>query len=445
MKKLLLLLLLCGGFAQAQDITGKWYGPVDLPTGTVRITIEVEQLGDSLAMLVGSPDQNNAKFPATEVSFADSVLSFSVPALQAQYRGTYTDGGTIDGTLIQRMYPMEVTFAREDPFKRPQEPVGPFPYTEEEVVFHNPREGLKLAGTLTIPEGEGPFPAVILVTGSGPQNRNSEIFGHKSFRVIADYLTRRGIAVLRYDERGIGESEGDFHASGMTEFADDATAALEYLRSRPETADRKVGVIGHSMGGTISFILAAREEADFIISLAGSALSGPELLRTQRQAIFSASGWEQSRIDEYNAIQCRNEEIVAAGENKETIEAQLREFLETTEWKVMADRAVAQMLSEEWYSIVRYDPTPDLRKISVPVLALNGELDLQVVPGLNLRAVEENVRAGGNDRVRTIEYPGLNHLFQTAGTGLMDEYAKIEETFNERVMRDMADWILGLW
>jgi len=305
-----------------------------------------------------------------------------------------------------------------------------------------------------MPDTAGPFPAVILVTGSGPQDRNEELLGHKPFLVLADYLTRNGIAVLRYDDRGIGESTGDFRKATSEDFAEDALAAVEFLKARIDI--NKVGVAGHSEGGIIAPMVAVQsEDVDFIVLMAGTGIRGDSILVLQTELIMRAGGSDDQTISRDLGIYRQIYSILVRNNDDEIIKQKLTAILEdshkylTEEEKVevgtqeqMIDMQLKVLLGEWFRYFVKYDPYPTLTKVKCPVLAINGEKDLQVPPKQNLSAIERALKEGGNKNYKIVEMPELNHLFQKSETGAPSEYGKIEETFSPDAMKVISYWIL---
>ncbi|MFZ0283064.1 MAG: alpha/beta fold hydrolase, partial [Bacteroidales bacterium] len=331
----------------------------------------------------------------------------------------------------------------------------PYPYSSEEVTFLNEKFNIKLAGTLTLPNGVGPFPAVILITGSGAQNRNEEIMGHKPFLVIADYLTRNGIAVLRYDDRGVGKSQGSYLKATSADMATDAEAAYTFLKKDQRINSKLIGLAGHSEGGLISPIVASSNQGiAFIVSLAGPGVRGDELIHRQNMDISLASGVQEKEALEGISINKTLFAILKKEPDDKKAEVKMAEAyrkilvkdkkLSTAE----IDQAVKQLntsLSPQSYPWFRYfittNPADYWKRVKCPVLALNGEKDLQVAADINLKAIEKALRSGGNKSVTTMKIAGLNHLFQHCQTGLVAEYGEIEETFSPEVLRVIADWI----
>src|SRR5215831_13352939 len=345
------------------------------------------------------------------------------------------------------------TTAKPAALNRPQEPKKPYPYDEEEVGYENRRDGVKLAGTLTFPRGKGPFPAVLLITGSGPQDRNESVFGHKPFLVLADYLTRQGIAVLRVDDRGIGGSTGSVPNSTSENFATDVMAGIEFLKSHKGINPKQIGLIGHSEGGLIAPMVAAQSnDVAFIVLLAGPGLPGEEILYLQGAAILKASGASAEVLARQRASQEMIFAIVKQEKDNAVAEKKVREGFdkqmaglseaEKAQANQTPDAQITAVLSPWFRYFLTYDPRPALARVKCPVLALNGENDLQVPVTENLREIEATLKAAGNKDVTIVRLPKLNHLFQPSETGSPGEYGKIEETFAPVALKTIGDWIL---
>lgn len=359
--------------------------------------------------------------------------------------------------------------------QRPQDPQRPYPYREEVLFFDNPRaSGVRLAATLTTPRGEGPFAAVVLVSGSGQQDRNEALEGHRPFLVLADYLTRRGLAVLRYDDRGSFASTGDFINATTEDLAGDAQAAAEYLAARPEIDPGRIGIIGHSEGGLIAPMVAVQSEAvAFIVLLAGPGMVGEDLMYLQQSLLLASLGADEASIAFVQARTERFYAVLKTETDRAVAEAAIRriwdEYLngeiapenidDADKERVLAELAALSDADKEeitrvnlppllrelnrpwWPFFLTYDPRPTLSRVRVPVLAINGDKDLQVPAAPNLEGIAAALEEGGNSDFQTVSLPGLNHLFQTAETGAIEEYAQIEETFAPAVLELVGDWI----
>lgn len=335
--------------------------------------------------------------------------------------------------------------------KRPQEPKRPFSYREEEVTVsvpsgYGPQRAsapVSLAGTLTLPPGKGPFPAVLFITGSGPEDRDETVFDHKPFLVISDALTRAGIATLRFDDRGTGKSGGAMKGLTTLDFAQDAIAELTFLAARPEIDVRALGIIGHSEGGTIAPIVASQGPLPrFLVLLAGTGVTGLELLRKQIPAGMRADGVGEGVIARSMKVNETLLAIVKRESDPSKIEAQLRQMLKDDPKGLAEVLPSLPAMSDPWLrAFLVLDPVPYLQKVKVPVLALNGERDVQVDPS-NLQLIEKALKTGGNKHVTAVVMPGLNHLFQHAKTGAVSEYVAIEETIAPDVLAKIRDYIL---
>lgn len=444
-----LLTLLAGCIpAVAQDITGDWYGTLDFGMQRLALVFHIDRDGEAFTTVMDSPDQHAEGLATTATTFDGTTLKVSAAALGMTYEGRLA-ADSLQGTFRQGGLAMPLTFTRRQPERRrPQLPQPPFPYTSEEVTFPNASAGIALAGTLTVPEGEGPFPAAVLITGSGAQNRDEELFGHKPFFVLADYLTRHGIAVLRYDDRGTASSEGDYAAASIQDFASDAASALAWLRTRPEIDASAAGFIGHSEGGIIAYMLAAGDNgAAFIVSMAGPAVAGSEFMRVQRRLIAERTGLPEAAFRQNEQLVESMTEITDRY-SYDYIESHLDSLAATMLPDFVRDDPQAaeqikagllQSASPEMVSLLRYDPADDLARIACPVLALVGTRDVQVPPSVVEAPLRERINPAAELTVHV--YPELNHLFQHAETGLPTEYAVIEETIAPEVLADIAAWI----
>jgi hypothetical protein len=442
-------------------LSGSWLGKISTNGIDLRLVFNIKlNEKDSLIATADSPDQGAKNIPLGRVILDDKKLTIKAPSLLAEYNGTISGDSTIDGTWTQRGGNYEVNLKKlKTPFtvNRPQEPKPPYPYTSEDVTFTNDVFNIKLAGTLTIPAGPGPFKAVIMITGSGPQNRNEELMGHKPFLVIADYLSRNGIAVLRYDDRGVGKSQGSQLNATSADFATDAEAAFNFLKNYPKINQKEIGFIGHSEGGLIAPIVAAsNDDIGFIVSLAGPGVTGQQIIIRQSQDIGRLSGENEKDIKESTETNKKLYAILRKEKDNNKAEikilARYKEILEKKKTsKEDIEKAVNQLkmtFGANTYTWFRYfimtDPSTYWKNVICPVLALDGEKDLQVAANENLPAIEKALRSSGNNSVKTVKLPGLNHLFQHCKTGLPSEYGSIEETFSPEALKIISGWILAL-
>ena len=460
MKTLALAFLLFAlNYVFSQDITGTWHGLLDVGQ-KLRLDIHISKSGETYSGKLDSPDQGAKDIPATKVEFNNNTLIFEVKNLGVSYSGNLKND-SIDGTFKQGGFSTKLLLTRSaveiKAGKRPQEPKGPFAYLEEEVTFENKTEKIKLSGTLTLPKGDGPFPTVILVSGSGPQDRNEEILGHKPFWVIADYLTNQGFAVLRYDDRGTAKSEGNFNTATSVELAQDAESALDYLKSNPKINASKITVAGHSEGAMLAVILAARrKDIHSAVLLAGPGIQGGELLLLQQYLINKANGVPNKSNKAMQRFNRKIYKIAVSQSNvtdaKPILEKEIRKALKNTKDEDLPGYSSKEQLIQEslsnlcnpWmFYFVKYDPKSDLEKVNCHVLALNGSKDLQVPPKENLGAMQKFIPKSDKSQIFK-ELPNLNHLLQECETGNPQEYGTIEQTIQPDVLKIVADWLKSI-
>lgn len=431
-------------------LDGIWEGSVTRNGVDLRLRLRIVTAALGTIAAFDSPDMMAIGLPVTGLARDGRNVTFTVPAGDSTFRGTLDgDGNRMSGSWTRTGSPeAQVAFVRRQgpiaaaPRARPQLPRPPFPYRAEEVRFANPRApGVTLAGTLALPQGRGPFPAAILISGSGPQDRDESVWSHKPFAVLADFLTRRGIAVLRYDDRGVGASTGTYSGATSADFATDANAAFAFLRARPEIDRGAIGFVGHSEGGLIGPLAAAdNPQVAYLVLMAGPGTATSSLMEAQRRAIGESQGASAADLDQGEAIQRALFAISAGDLSDADARAAMRTRLEEVALPPAQRDAMIERVLDPWFRwFARYDPAPVLARIRVPVLALNGSLDRQVIAGPNLAGIRAAM--SGNRDVAIAELPGLNHLFQTARTGAVGEYADIEETMAPRAMATIADWI----
>ncbi len=436
-----------------EGLVGMWSGPLAIPGGvSLRLVFRVER-GDAgaLKVLFDSPDQAARDIPAEGEAQNDGLVVLRIPGAGANFEGRLSAEGTLAGDFVQagRRLPMVLSRVSEAPkVQRPQEPRPPFPYRVEDVTFENAEGGVRLAGTLTYPEPHGALPAVVLITGSGPQDRDESLFGHKPFWIIADYLSRRGYAVLRFDDRGVGASTGEFSSATSRDFMTDALAGVAYLKGRREIDPQRIGLLGHSEGALIAALGASRgNDVAFLVLLAPPILPMDQILLNQEEAIARAHEENEEVIARQRASSGRVLSLAKEAADAAAFEAALDAFLATDATLDAGARAAikrdARMLASPWMRwLLAYDVLPDLARVRCPVLALIGAKDLQVVPvEANLAALRRGLAAGGNTEPTAKVLPGLNHAFQTAKTGSPAEYGVIEETVSPKALGEIGDWM----
>lgn len=443
-----------------EGITGSWLGPLRVGPQTLRLVLDVERAGDGYTAVLDSIDQGS-KLPVETIELTEGSLRFQVPRVGGAYEGTVSsDGSEITGTWSQGGMSLPLTFYRQTEryeLKRPQEPRPPFPYEATDVRFQGGDQEVTLAGTILIPDGEGPFPAVVFATGSGAQDRDESLMGHKPFLVIADHLARNGIASLRYDDRGFGESTGDHLGSTVDDFAADLAAALAFFARHDQVDAAALGILGHSEGGLSALKVAAADtdSADFIVMLAGPGEKLSALLERQSRALMTLNGVEPELLD--RAMESFQRDIALVADEslsrRELVETLRAIALEEMEKFTEEERAILGFnetvletnlvqTSTPWFrSLMREDPAEYLEEIEVPVLALFGEKDFQVDPVINSRLMKEGLETNPHAEIEILQ--NLNHLFQTAESGAIGEYAEIEETIAPEVLERITEWIVA--
>ena len=442
-----------------KKLVGSWAGALKVQGTELRLVVNFRlNEADSMIVTLDSPDQGAKDIPTSKVIIREDSVFVSVKKIGGKFSGKIDPEFTfLDGQWKQSGMPFPLKLDRmEKPFtlSRPQEPKPPLPYRSMDVVFHNSQGGIDLSGTLTLPEKEGKYPVAILVTGSGPQNRDEELMGHKPFMLIADYLTRQGLAVLRFDDRGVGKSGGTFKTATTLDFAADANAAVDFLKTQPEIDTSRIGLIGHSEGGLVAAIVASvRPDISFIVLMAAPGLVGEKILLTQSGQIAQASGSSDPDIREAEKINKEIYTVLKKNKDNEQAAKKIRAIFASYEKKHAKDSGYTKMsesalsgqvesLTSPWFRCyLTLNPEDYLSKVKCPILAINGSLDLQVSSKENLEAIEKALIFGGNPNYTIEELPELNHLFQTAKTGSPAEYGKIEETISPVALELIGKWI----
>ena len=456
------LVLLISTFSIAQqDLSGIWSGKLDLPN-TVKLTIAFNLSKDEAGnykVTLDSPDQGAMGIPTESTTINNDSVRIEIPIIKGYYVGKiFYDEMKIVGKWNQAGSSFDLDVKKVDKLEkpnRPQEPNEPYPYNSEEVLFENEKDNVVLAGTLTFPKEGSNFPAVVMITGSGGQDRNEELLGHKPFLVISDYLTRNGIAVLRFDDRGIAQSTGDHSKATSEDFANDVLAAVQFLKERKEIDKTKIGLIGHSEGGMIAPLAAIQsDDVSFIILMAGPGIPGDSILYLQGALIQRAEGESEEKIKKSVELQRSIFKMVINSTDDEKLNKDLRDkFYEEypnmteEEKKEIGDPEVyldmqIKTITSPWFKyFLKFDPAPVLEKVKCAVLAINGENDLQVPPRENLSAIKSALERSGNNNFEVVELKRLNHLFQSSETGRISEYGQLEETISPLALQTMLDWI----
>jgi pimeloyl-ACP methyl ester carboxylesterase len=459
MKKIITsLMFLFSILLYAQDISGKWSGIIESgKSEPVVFNFTFEKSGDGYLTLIDIPAMRVANLKPKETVFLEhklvvdgSNLGFKYQAIinkeLQQIEGTFTEGINALPLVLKK-----VQIETQNTFRRPQEPVKPFPYIEEEITFYNKEANITLSGTLTLPSKTGKYPIVIVISGSGPQDRDETFYEHKPFLVLSDYLTRQGIGVLRYDDRGVGKSTGDHSMATTKDLASDVLCAVTYLKSRKEVD--KIGLIGHSEGAIIAPMVANRnKKVSFIVMLGGSGISGSEV------ALYLAKKTRGFPVQDEAAYELAIKkaiEIAAADKDITEIKKELgihytKTIVPMLKPIINSDAKISaiitnliEMRTTPWNRyFYNYNPANELQKITCPVLALNGSKDTQVQPEINQEGMRNALKKGHTKDFTINEIPNLNHLFQECETGEMNEYSTITQTIAPFVLKQIGDWIL---
>ncbi len=447
---------------QAQELSGYWLGTLNVQGQSLRIAFNITYVNGKYITTMDSPDQKAKGIPTNTISMVTDHIEVKIPNMGVVYKGKHVSPKTIDGIFSQAGLNLELNLNKQDNSVlenlRPQTPTKPFPYSSEDINFNNPEANINLAGTFTKPNKLGEFQTVILISGSGPQNRDEEIMDHKPFLVLSDYLTKQGYAVLRFDDRGTYASEGDFSTSTSLDFATDVEAAIDYLKTRDDVDKSKIGLIGHSEGGVIAPLVASeRSDVAFIILLAGTGVPGKTIIVDQIFEINKANG----ESEEYNLASTEIsklsfdylESILDKADKKDLLTTYMSELIKTHEHFILPQnissdqfiKSQVEQLCSPWMSFfLFYNPQDALTKTTCPTLAINGNKDLQVKSSLNLPAIEKALQKNGNTLFKTKELDGLNHLFQECKTGSPNEYEQIKQTFSPLALSTISDWMSSL-
>lgn len=453
MIRAILLLAAAAASAQAPGVEGTWQGTLNVGAVSLRLGLHVTRTAEgAYSSTLDSLDQGARGLPIQTTTFNAGKLRFEIPNLRASFEGALSaDGQTIEGTFTQgAAFPLTwKRVAKVEERKRPQTPRPPFPYDSAEVAYET-KGGVKIAGTLTTPRTGLPAPAVLLITGSGPQDRDETLFEHKPFAVLADYLTRRGVAVLRVDDRGIGGSTGRSVRTTLDEMADDVLTGVAFLKGRKEVDAKRIGLVGHSEGAIVGPLAASRSsDVAFVAMLAGTGVPGEQVVMAQAEAVIRAEGGGDAAVAENRAVQQLLMDAMRGAKDEQTAIANAKAAwskrrlgsADAAAEKIL-DQQIAASASPEMRSFLFLDPAPALRKLTIPVLALNGSRDIQVSAKQNMPAIAAALTEAGNADFTVAVLPGLNHLFQNCAKCSVSEYGQLEETFAPAALDVLGDWII---
>jgi len=447
--------------ALSQDLSGVWHGIAKKPDNKeITFVFLFEENGETYNTTMAVPTFNVSGIKPKLTSLKEGNLTIDGAELGMKYEGVWNETtNQIEGTYTEGNVKLVLTLKKGNPkiakINRPQEPVKPYPYYEEKVNFNNTEANISLSGTFTRPAQKGKHPVVILISGSGRHDRDGSMMTHRPFLVLSDYLTRKGIAVLRYDDRGFGESTGDFSKATTADFAQDALSAVNYLKSRKDINAKQIGLIGHSEGGIIA-PLAANQTSDisFIVSMAGTGVSGSEISVMQSKTLRPFPVPDEATFEK-NVRKA----IKIAASNKEV--SQKRKELTIHNKTYLApilknlgakEENISAFITNETEGVLKpwntyffnYNPADEFEKLSIPVLSLNGSKDIQVNATVNQNAIRNALIKGGNKNYKIVELENLNHLFQESKTGSMNEYKELEQTISPIALEEISNWIFEI-
>lgn len=453
---LFLVLFSVSAFAQ----TTNWYGEIKVQGAVLPITLNIEKKADTTIILMGSPAQTKEMFSVTKQRIEGDSIIFSIKNMSIVYRGKLNKSkDEIVGVFKQGLLLTDLTFKKlqeKFEYKRPQEPKPPFSYVEQELSFTTPGVDYDFKGTLTLPSKEGKYPCVILITGSGLQNRDEEVFGHKPFKVIADYLTKNGIAVFRYDDRGWGSKNAELFNATSLDYVKDAQSAFNMLKSNPNIDSKKIGMLGHSEGGLIAPICASQnKDIAFVILLAGPGVSGYDVLMQQNKEIMQKAKASKFQINSQLDALSKINVLIRSNVSSSELETKMNTYFDSIisklsekkkkDYQYTSPAARTQFISQinlPWMrTFFVLDPQDYLPKLSQPVLALNGDKDIQVISKYNLPAIKKAMKIAKNNNFEYFEAKGMNHLFQECKEGTIDEYQTIEQTISPIILEKLKTFI----
>ncbi|WP_299179578.1 alpha/beta fold hydrolase [uncultured Aquimarina sp.] len=435
-------------FSFSQDVSGDWIGEVNVNGNKLEIAFNVEKVANDYVSTLSILKQGLSGAKASATVFADSIITISFPDLKLEYKGRLNDKMEIIGNFSQSGHPIPLNLKKGTIIlNRPQEPKPPFNYHSENVVFVNKDDNVKLSGTLTVPKEKSNYPLAIIVSGSGAQNRDGDMFGHKPYFVLANELTKNGIAVFRFDERGVGESEGDFNTVTIDVSAADVKYAIDFLKERKEFNNSKIGLIGHSIGGIVAPKVAVEKgDLDFLVLLAAPGINGDKLMLLQKAAFERNLGINELQIQQGQKVVKEAYDIVVNSDlDNISLKDSINSYYSNKYGALFPENQrkmlVEQITGSEVASFIRSQPAVYLEEIDIPVLALNGDKDLQVLVKENLTGIKDALAKGGNQDVEIVTLENLNHLFQESESGSLSEYAEIEQTFSPKALTLIIDWV----
>ncbi|ANQ51327.1 alpha/beta fold hydrolase [Flammeovirga sp. MY04] len=449
--KLLLLTLLFSSISMihAQNLAGPWKGTLNLPNGKLDIIFKISTKNNELKGIMDIPAQGVKGLPIHEIKYHHPIIQINLPNLGIEYVGSVMDDDNIEGHFKQggQKFSMNLVknLSEETPLAKPQEPKPPFKYVVKDIEFYNQEDGIMLSGTFTRPTDLKRYPTVILIAGSGPSDRDQTILGHKPFLLLADVLTKKGFAVLRFDERGVGQSQGDFSKATTYDFKKDVEAAISFLKKRTEVDPSKIGLIGHSEGGIIAQMIAS-ESSDiaYTVLMASPTILGRDLLLHQKRQIEILSGVPDKAVAANQEIFENAYNIII--NNEQPLDTRLREYFKHQYQNNISNQqlnSIVQGMTNKWFiEFVKLDPKKYLEKIKTPLYALNGSNDVQVIADENLQVVNDVLTNNENPNFKTEKLEGLNHLFQESTSGLPAEYGLLDQTLSPVFLEKVSSWLV---
>ncbi|NLR90007.1 alpha/beta hydrolase family protein [Flammeovirga agarivorans] len=432
-----------------QNLAGPWKGTLELPNGKLDIIFKISAQGNNLKGIMDIPAQQVKGVPIHEIRYESPFLFIKLPNLGIEYVGNVIDDENIEGTFKQGgqsfKMPLIKSLKEETPEAKPQEPRPPFTYLSRNIEFYNKKDGIMLSGTFTRPFDVKRYPTVILISGSGPQDRNQNILGHKPFLVLADEFTKKGIAVLRFDDRGVGGSQGTFENATTSDFATDVEAAIEYLLLRNDVDPTHIGLIGHSEGGIVASMVASKnDKVNFMVLMASPGIPCKDLMLHQKEKIEIISGLPKNIVASNQKIFDKAYDMIL--NNEVPLQDKLSDFFKHQYHNNISDQqvnSIVKSITNPWFiEFIKTNPENYLSKVKAPVYALNGSKDLQVFADENLEGIENSLKKAGNVRYKMEKLEGLNHLFQECETGLPNEYGVLNQTLSPTFMNKVSEWIL---